>query len=632
MSGGFANDGVPDEDLGLGRTARPDEMHRLPRSPFWSTLWKFARPYRIPLLSAALCSMVVGIVVPLQMQFTVKWIIDSALPSATESGVSASAADASLRRALGFVGLFLLLSAARISVWLVGYRRMLASIEWILCGIRAHLFQHVQRMSLRFHEEVSSGELFNYMMGAPIQSLKQFLQQFCMTVPYQVVGWFLSIGLLASFNWRMTLITVAVVVVVVALNFRSRMTIRSVSADFMQTESAASRFIADVLRGSRAIKTYVMEDNVISLFTHQIVRMRNQGYRLATRQQIEHIKPEAVQYAGLALVLASGAWFVVRREMTAGTFTAFVLSFNMLMQPILSLLQLNLVRANAETGLDRIMRVLRVAQCTPEPAPERRVSADLQASRVRGSAASGIAFEGVCFSYDGAVPVFEGLSCRIRDGESVALVGPSGSGKSSFVSLLLRFYDPQQGRILLNGVDLRDYGLRDLRSWFGVVPQDPFIFQATLRDNICVTRPEATDRQVRDAMAVACMGDFVDEQPQGVQTWLGEGGCNLSGGQRQRLAIARAVLADPRCFIFDEATSALDNASERRVQTAMELLTRDHTSIIIAHRLSTIRHVNRILVFNRGKIVQSGSYTDLSTAPGLFRDLLQAAADSGVLN
>ncbi len=619
-----------DDSLDIDQVVSPEAMAQLPQTPFWSTLWKFARPYRRPMLLAALCSVIVGIIVPLQMQFTIKWIIDSALGPVSDSAAVATM-DQRLYRVLLLIALFIALSAARILVWIVGYRRMLASIEWILCRLRALFFRHVQRMCFRFHDQVSSGELFNYIMGSPVNSIKQFLQQFCMMVPYQVVGWVLSVGLLASFNWQMTIITVIIVVVIVRLNSRSRLAIREVSANFMRTESEASRYIADVLRGSRAVKIYAMEENVTNLFTHQIMQIRNQGYRLAVRQQIEFIKPEAVQYAGLALIMAAGAYFVVYGEMTAGTFTAFVLSFNMLMQPIISLLQLNLIRANAESGLDRIMRVMQVLESTPNPAPEQHVDAARQAELVKGTPAAGIVFDNVHFAYSEAMPVFQGLSCVIREGESIALVGPSGSGKTTFISLLMRFYDPQQGQILFNGMPLSEYTIRDLRSQFGVVPQDPFIFQASLRDNLRVTNPEASPGDVRRAMDTACMSEFVDELPQGVNTWLGEGGSNLSGGQRQRLAIARAILAKPQCFIFDEATSALDNTSERRIQAAMDNLMRDHTAIVIAHRLSTVRNVDRILVFDHGQIVQSGSFAELSQAPGLFKSLLAAAEEKGHL-
>lgn len=618
----------PPDPLPVGDSVPPEKMSELPYSPFWRTLWAFARPYRTPLGIAAVCAMVVGAIIPMQMQFMVKWIIDSAMATSQVTDQPAIFDDG-MKKTLLFVGIFIVLSALRVGIWIIGYRRMLGSVEGILFRIRSHFFRHVQRMCFRFHDQVSSGELFNYIMGSPVNSLKMFLNQFCMSVPHQIVSWLFSVTLLATFNWRMTIITVLVVLIVVRLNYRSRIRMREVSADFMKTESNASRYIADMLRGSRAIKTYTMEDNVNHLFNHQIVQIRDQGYRMATRQQIEHIKPECVQYAGLALIFASGAFFMITDQMTAGTFTAFVLGFNMLMQPILALLQLNIIRANAESGLDRIMRVMQVGESTPEPADAEKVDANMQARRTRHQVEAGIAFDNVHFSYDGETPVYRGVTCHVNDGESVALVGPSGSGKTTFVSLLMRFYDPQHGRVIVNGVDVRKYGIRELRSLFGVVPQDPFVFQATLRDNICVTNPEATDEEVRRAMDIACMTEFIDELPQGVHTWLGEGGSNLSGGQRQRLAIARAILTNPRYYIFDEATSALDNTSERRIQSSMEQLMKDHTTIVIAHRLSTIRNVKRILVFDHGRVVQSGSYAELADQPGIFSELLRAAEDTG---
>ncbi len=625
-----------DTDTLIEASVPPESMEHLPDSPFWSTLWKFARPCRGALFVAAFCAMLVGAIIPLQMQYTVKRIVDAALESyALHTAEEPLGLMAALRPSLLFVVLFLVLSALRICIWIVGYRRMLASIEWILCRLRGLFFRHVQRMCFRFHDQISSGELFNYIMGSPIASIKQFLQQFCMMVPYQIVGWVVSVGLLAAFNWKMMLITVASAVGAVVLNRRSRHAIRAVSAEYMKTESEASKYIADVLRGSRAIKTYAMEDNVTALFSEQITQIRDQGYNLAVRQQIEHIKPECVQYLGLGLVLFSGAYFVVRGEMTAGTFMAFILSFNMLMQPILSLLQLNLVRANAESGLDRIMRIMQVAESTPEPGtlhakvPTGQAKCEKEARA--DESVSGICFENLSFSYASHTPVLRAINCHIREGESIALVGPSGSGKSTFVSLLLRFYDPQEGRILVSGSDIRSYRLRDLRSQFGVVPQDPFIFQATLRDNLCVTNPDATPEQVQDAIRAACLEAFVAELPLGLATWIGEGGSNLSGGQRQRVAIARAILAHPRYFIFDEATSALDNTSERHIQQAMDALMQKHTTIVIAHRLSTIRNVNRILVFDHGQIVQDGDYATLSRKRGLFRQLLAADPPDGIL-
>jgi ABC-type multidrug transport system fused ATPase/permease subunit len=617
-----------DAEVRIQALVSPDEIEDLPQTPFWSTMWRFLSRHRGGLLIGAVCSMFVGVAVALQ-PIVPKYIIDSGILRETAEGVYAPA-EVRLRYALAFVGLFIFLSFFRMAVWLFGRRYMVRAVEGFLCHLRNRFFRHVQGLCFRFHDEVSSGELFNYIMGSPVNSLKMFLHQFSMAVPYQVVSWFVAIGFLLSFNWMMALITVVVVVAVVIINSRSRLRMREVSADFMQTESEASRYVADMLQGSRAVKIYTMEDDIESSFARQTDAIREKGIRVAIQQQIESMKPEGVQYIGEAVIFVAGAWFCIYRNMQVGTFTAFIASFNRLMQPLMMMAQLNLMRANAEAGLDRIMRILHVAKTTPEPAVESAVPVEQAERNAREAGLPCIAFEGVRFRYNDRTPVFEDLTCSIEDGQSVALVGPSGSGKTTFVSLLLRLYDPQAGRILLNGEPLSSYTLQGLRSCFGVVPQDPFLFQTTVRNNICVTRPDADEEEVRRAMAIAYMDEFVEELPDGLETWIGEKGFNLSGGQRQRLAIARAVLADPRYFVFDEATSALDTVSERRVQQAMEELMPGHTTVVIAHRLSTIRNVDRIFVFEEGRVVQDGSYDALAARPGLFQTLVTRAEGGSI--
>jgi ABC-type multidrug transport system fused ATPase/permease subunit len=289
------------------------------------------------------------------------------------------------------------------------------------------------------------------------------------------------------------------------------------------------------------------------------------------------------------------------------------------------MLQLNLVKANAEAGLTRIVQVLKEESTTPEPHTAIRAAVEPQMKRARESGLPCTEWKAVRFSYDGQRTVLKDITVSIPDGQSVALVGPSGSGKTTFASLLLRLHDVQEGSILLNGLDVRSYPLADLRSCYGVVPQDPFIFQGTILDNVKVTSPEASEEQVREALEMSWVNEFVRTLPNGLDTQVGEGGASLSGGQRQRVAIARAILARSQYFIFDEATSALDNESERRIQSAMETVMKGHTTFIIAHRLSTIRNVDRILVFNKGRVVQDGTYGALSSSDGLFRELLRSA-------
>ena len=235
-----------------------------------------------------------------------------------------------------------------------------------------------------------------------------------------------------------------------------------------------------------------------------------------------------------------------------------------------------------------------------------------------------IEFSDVTFSYDN-VKIFDKLNCKINYGESVALVGSSGSGKSTFSKLIMRLYDVQEGKISVHGQDIKNYPTHDLRVSFGIVPQSPFIFYGSIWDNVKIARPNATNKEIINAMEIANVHEFVNQLDRGWNTIVGDGGLDLSGGQRQRIAIARAVLGDPDVLIFDEATSALDNISERAIQRAMEELMKSHTVIVIAHRLSTIKNVDRIMVFEKGEIIEEGNYSELAEKGGKFTELLNNA-------
>jgi len=582
---------------------------------FWRSIWLHMLPHRARIYFAAVASTLVGVAVALQ-PLVLKFIIDDGINRQAPAMVR-------FRYSLYFICIYLLLSLLRVTVWTIGASRFYTAVEGFLFTLRTTFFRHVQHLCFRFQETTSSGELYNYIFGTPISSIKTFLQQFCMNVPYQVVSWVIIVATLSLMDWMMTLITVAMVVLVVFINHRSWGVIRKYSSDFMEAESTASRYVADMLQGGRAVKIHAVEDRAIDYFESYMNTIFTKGTNLAFRQHLENIKPESIQYVGIAAIYVAGVFLCIYRGLTVGKFFAFVNSINLLMGPMLGFLQLNLIKANAESGLERIEEILHVQSTTPEPSPAARVRILEQAGQAQAGGLPSIEWRDVHFHYDKTF-VFNGLSCRIEEGESVALVGHSGSGKTTFISLLLRLYDPQKGEIMLNGTDIRNYPLQELRSAFGVVPQEPFVFQATIRENISMVRPEATDDEVEQALEMAQALEFVRQIPGGLDAEIREGGFNLSGGQRQRLAIARAILAKPLYYIFDEATSALDNKSEEYIREAMEQVMAGHTTIIIAHRLSTIRRVERILVFHDGSIVQDGGYDELARQDGIFSSLLES--------
>jgi ABC-type multidrug transport system fused ATPase/permease subunit len=302
-----------------------------------------------------------------------------------------------------------------------------------------------------------------------------------------------------------------------------------------------------------------------------------------------------------------------------GELQVYIAAFTSLQSSLTILFQMSTFKAAAQAGVERIAGVLKTASTTPDPIGyEANVPGNGQ-----------IVFFNVSFGYGPDRPVLKDVNLTIPYGQRVALVGPSGAGKSTITQLLLRLYDPDQGAILIGGLNIRHCRGAELRRRFGVVPQTPFIFTTSIRHNLCVASPDAGEAEVRLACERANAWEYISRLPDGLDTPVGEGGSTLSGGQRQRLAIARALLAEPQYFIFDEATSALDTVSEKLVQDATENAVAGKTALIIAHRLATVKNCDRILVIDDGRIIQDGRYDELVGQAGLFRDLVQGQVLKG---
>jgi len=517
------------------------------------------------------------------------------------------------RRLLMLLGGFLLVTLfMRMVAWHLGYRLFTVVRERIVFALREQFFRHVNHLCLRFHGEHPSGELFSYLFGSPLGNLIGFVQHCSMFLPASVMTLVSTMAMFWLWDWQIALVLIASSLISVWMMNISRRRVQAISSDFQITEGNVSGHVADLLRGSKAVKLYAMESQVAGEFNEQARLIGRKSLERDVRSHFEWMKQEGIGYVTFALLMAACAWRYRTGHIDLGTVTACLTSYAGLTFPLQTLFQAMTMYGAASASAERLGAVLATASTTPDP-----VGAE-NAVPQRGA----LQLEGVHFSY-GDQAVLAGVDLAIPYGQKVAIVGPSGAGKSTLIQLFLRLYDPQQGRVAIDGIDLRSMRGAELRHRFGVVPQDPFIFRTSLRDNLRVARPDADDVSIRQACERANAWEFICRIPGGLDSQVGEGGATLSGGQRQRLSIARVLLADPSWFIFDEATSALDTVSERLIQQAIETNLGDRTAIFIAHRLATVQHCDRIIVVDKGGIAQDGAYADLAARDGLFRDLVR---------
>ena len=366
--------------------------------------------------------------------------------------------------------------------------------------------------------------------------------------------------------------------------------------------------------GQRVVKAYGREQDVVTQFREVNQKLRD----ASTRAQVFSLTlpplTNLVNNTGLTIVAAAGGWMAVQGVATVGEIAAFVQYARRFGWPLNSIASLYNNIQSAIAGAERVFQVL-------DEVPELSDAPDAQAmERVKGD----VVFEDVCFGYEPGTPVLKHVNLHARPGQTIALVGPTGAGKTTIVNLLTRFYDIDAGRILIDGVDLRDLQLDDLRRRLGIVLQDTYLFADTVRENIRYGRLEATDAEVIAAAHLANADQFIRRLPHGYDTPLSERGSNLSLGQRQLLAIARAVLADPAILVLDEATSSIDTRTEKVIQEAMLRLMEGRTSFVIAHRLSTIREADEILVINHGEIIERGTHRALLDRRGFYHNLYVA--------
>jgi subfamily B ATP-binding cassette protein MsbA len=481
----------------------------------------------------------------------------------------------------------------------------------VVADIRQELFQQLMRMPIGFHDSNTSGRLVSrivndvgLMANAASSVIKDMFQN--------ALTFLAMVGVILYQDWKLAGISLIVIPLAGLTMVRVGKRLKKLAASGQAQMGDMSSTLQETFAGIRVVKAFGREDAEAERF-----QMRNQAFlatTLKTNQvwSIGHSHMEVIGVISIAVIIWYGGYLVINGTMTPGAFFSFMAAMLLAYTPVRKLSGANNLIQQALAAAERVFDVLDM----------KTEQAQTQGMVPLAGIHRAIEFQGVSLRYESQkIPALTKVDLAIRPGEVIALVGSSGSGKTTLVSLLPRFYEPTTGRILIDGVPLDSYELQSLRAHIGIVSQEIVLFDDTIRNNIAFGRTGASQAEVEQAAKLAYAHDFILRIPDGYDALIGERGLKLSGGERQRLAIARALLRDPPLLILDEATSALDTASERIVQLALANLMKNRTTLVIAHRLSTIQNADRIVVLDRGTVVEIGSHEDLLRQGGSYHRL-----------
>lgn len=565
------------------------------RSTYWQIL-PYLRPQKQTIGKALVCTVVFTIFWPI-----IAWLVGETAKFIGKGDLQGFAQIAALSAVI-----FLIRGTAQ-----YGQDTLMAKAALtIALEIRKKVYAHLQNLNLGYFETAKTGDL-SYRLTEDIDRIGEVVNKFFHQFIPCILQLIAVMGYMIYLNWQLTLGALIIAPLMVLLISWFGEKLLSYSRDSQNRISDLSALLTEVFSGIRLIKAFVAEEYEISRFAEEAEQNRRAKYLSERIKALQFVVVGFLEAMSVILLFFIGGWQINQGNLTGTEFISYIAGVALLIDPIA------ITTANygdfkqGEASSDRIFELLAIESTVIEK------PGAIELPHVTGK----VEYRNINFAYPsqppldkgglGGVPILQSMSLLALPGEAIALVGASGAGKTTLVNLLPRFYDPQAGQILIDGIDIQDVTLNTLRRQIGIVPQETILFSGTIAQNIAFGQSYYELKDVEKAAQIANAHQFISEFPDGYQTWVGERGVNLSGGQKQRIAIARAVLLDPRILILDEATSALDSESEALVQEALERLMRDRTVFIIAHRLATVRKADRILVLEKGRVMESGTHEEL---------------------
>ncbi len=516
----------------------------------------------------------------------------------------------------------LILSTAAIGVAAILVRQLLFTLRTYFNNslelklthlIRVELYDKLQRLPVKWFDSTSSGEIMSRVADDVPTTNRVIIEGVDQAIA-AILQFLIVMSYMFYHSWQLTLVTLIPLPLIGLITTwwsrRSEPLWRASS----EATSALNAVLHDNLSGIRQIKAYTVEPEALENFDKASRRVGEKHMTVMRGQSLVWPGVSFIAESGIILMVAFGAWWTLHGQLTTGTVIAFIAAWGSLFDPIS---RINTLSQTFTRGVVSAKRVFTIID-TPD---ESHITEGERLSELKGH----VRFENVSFAYSDEAPTINHLSLEAKPGQTVALVGATGAGKSTVLNLLTRFYEPTGGRILIDGCPLAGLSKEWLRDQLGYVTQESFLFNTTLRDNLLLAKKDATDEELWAALESANAASFVRASPQGLDTVAGERGVRFSGGEKQRLSIARALLKNPPLLLLDEATSALDNRTERLVQEALENLRSDRTCFVIAHRLSTVQKADRICVLDRGRLVEQGTHAELIAESGAYAKLCEAS-------